>query len=412
MVDLTTSWSLVQKISFRFFFCFFLFYILNRFTFGVLHVVVPWFAQHVLMLEKPITVFTNGSGDTTYDYVVVLLYLIIAFLITLVWSLLSKRAENYNVLNYWLIVFLRYYLAMFMFTYGFIKIYHLQMPSPSFTQLIQEFGDKSPMGLAWSYVGYSKGFSFFTGFAEVMAGSFLLFRKTVTLGALLTTIVTINILAINLFFDVPVKLFSSVLLLMALFIVAWEVKKLLNFFILNKPTVSAQYPVLFKKRWMKIAKLTLKGLIIGWFLFTGVAGGIRGQKAYGDKREKPALHGLYNAELFVRNNDTIPPLITDRVRWKNLVIEWEKMATVKMMNDSLRYYSFIVDTVNKKVLFHSYADTRDKSNLSYEKANGYLTLHGMLKEDSIFVRLKERDVQSFRLMNRGFRWVNEYPYNR
>lgn len=412
MIDPTSFWNLSQRIAFRFFFSFFLLYMLSRFTYGLFHVLVPWFAQHVLRLEKPITIFTNGSGDTTYDYVTVLCYLLIALLIALVWSLLDRKKQSYMTLNYWLCVFLRYYLAMMMFTYGFIKIYHLQMPSPSFMQLIQEFGDKSPMGLVWSYIGFSKGFSLFTGCAEVVAGFFLLFRKTVTLGALLTAIVTINILAINLFFDVPVKLFSAVLLLMALFIIAWEAKKLLNFFILNKPTASSIYPVLFKKKWMRIVKWSVRGLVIGYFFFAGIAGGLQGQKAYGDKRKKPVLYGLYDAELFVQNKDTIPPLATDGTRWKNLVIEREKMATIKMMNDSLRYYSFAVDTANKKVSFYIYADSAHKNSLSYEKANNYLTLQGKLNGDSVFIRLKERDIQSFRLMNRGFRWVNEYPYNR
>ncbi|GAA4791344.1 hypothetical protein GCM10023231_19070 [Olivibacter ginsenosidimutans] len=374
--------------------------------------VVPWFALHVLQLEKPITVFTNGSGDTTYDYVAVLVYVLLALVVSLIWSFLDRKASGYPKLQYWLSVFLRYYLAMFMFIYGFIKIFHLQMPSPSFTTLIQEFGDKSPMGLAWSYVGYSKGFSFFTGFAEVVAGFFLLFRKTTTLGALLTVLVTVNILAINLFFDVPVKLFSSVLLLMSLFLLSSDTKRVLNFFICNKPADPVFWPVQFKRKWMKITRLVLKILIIGSFFYSGIVGGIRGQNSYGDKRRKPPLYGLYDTEAFILNGDTIAPLMTDTNRWKNLIIEWEKNASVKLMNNSLNYYNFTVDTVAKTVHFFPYADTSKKGAFRYELANNYLILRGNLKSDSIQVHLKKREISSFRLMNTGFRWINEYPYNR
>lgn len=405
-------WNFVQKVAFRFSLIFFVLYTLSRFTYGLFHVLVPWFAAHILKLEKPITVFTNGSGDTTYDYVAVLVYLLLALVGTVFWSFIDRKVQHYSRLAYWLGVLVRYYLAMFMFIYGFIKIFHLQMPSPSFTKLIQEFGDKSPMGLAWSYIGYSKGFSFFTGLAEVVAGFFLLFRKTVSLGALLTAIVTVNILAINLFFDVPVKLFSSILLLMSLFLLSNDLKRMLNFFIWNKPAEPVQWPDPPKKKWLRISLLVLKVLVIGSFFYSGISGGLRSQKVYGDKRPKPPLYGLYDTELVLINKDTIPPLFTDSNRWKNLVIEWEKRATIKMMNDSLQSVHFDVDTVQKKVLFYSYADTLNKSDLSYEKRNGYLTLNGKSGKDSVLIRLKERDVKSFRLMNRGFRWVNEYPYNR
>ena len=33
------------------------------------HTAVPWFGAHGLRLDTPITVFTNGSGDTTFDWV-------------------------------------------------------------------------------------------------------------------------------------------------------------------------------------------------------------------------------------------------------------------------------------------------------------------------------------------------------
>jgi len=412
MTDIKPTWSFMQKVCFRFFFSFFALYMLSAFTSRLFRVFVPWFAEHLLKLEKPITIFTNGSGDTTYDYVAVLVYLLLALMATLVWSVIDRNRQHYQHLNYWLGAFLRYYLAMFMFTYGFIKIFHLQMPSPSFTKLIQEFGDKSPMGLAWSYVGYSKGFSFFTGLAEVLAGFFLLFRKTATLGALLTAMVTLNILVINLCFDVPVKLFSAVLLSMSVFLLIVDAKRLLHFFIWNKPTASAWWPAPFKRKWMRVLRLALKVLIIGYFFFAGISGGMRGQKAYGDKRTKPPLYGLYEVELFLRNNDTIPPLRTDGTRWKNLIIEWEKNAAIKMTNDSLRYYGCTIDTLHNHIVLTNRGDSTDRGAFTYQRTNTSLILQGKMEQDSIYMRLKERAVNSFRLMNRGFRWINEYPYNR
>ena len=36
---------------------------------------MPWVGRHILHLSYAITVFPNGSGDTTYNYVEVLCFL-------------------------------------------------------------------------------------------------------------------------------------------------------------------------------------------------------------------------------------------------------------------------------------------------------------------------------------------------
>jgi hypothetical protein len=65
------------------------------------------------------------------------------------------------------------------------------------------------MGLAWTFLGFSKAYNYFMGIAEAGGGLLLLFRRTAIFGVLLSMIVTSNIVAINFCFDVPVKLYSS-----------------------------------------------------------------------------------------------------------------------------------------------------------------------------------------------------------
>jgi hypothetical protein len=40
----------------------------------------------------------------------------------------------------------------------------------------------------------------------------------------------------------------------------------------------------------------------------------------------------------------------------------------------------------------------------------HLVMRGKRGADSIELRLKRRSEQSYRLVNRGFHWVNEVPY--
>lgn len=414
----THSWSPIQKITFRFFFALFILYtfpfpvdFIPYFAYGyreLWHLVVPWVGAHILHLPAPITIFTNGSGDTTYDYVLLLSYVTLALLIAIIWSLLDRRRKSYHIIYHWLRVLVRYYVAFMMFSYGFAKVFHMQMPFPSLSQLVQPFGDKSPMGLAWSYVGYSSAFSAFTGWSEVVAGALLLFRRTTLLGAILSAFVAVNIVAINFCFDVPVKLFSSMLLLMSLFLMAPDVQRLINIFLLNRPTQPKVYYSYLPKRWMRITAIIIKFLFIVFVVISHVENGIGGQKRYGDKRPKPPLYGIYNTELLVRNGDTIPPLTTDTTRWRQMIIQFEKRAQVKLMNDSIQPYNFQVDTLLKTATVFSNKDTLNKVVLHYKADSVYLTL----TNDSIYYRFRKYDHTKFRLVSRGFRWVNEFPFNR
>ena len=433
------GWTLLQKIAFRFFTCLFLLYLLpfplDSFPFineiltihpkiaewygypfelyqNFWHSFIPWIGKSMVGLKTPITIFTNGSGDTTYDYVLLHTQFGLATLGCVIWSILDRKRRSYNQSYYWLRVLLRYYLATAMLGYGFAKVFHLQMPFPYLSQLVQPFGDKSPMGLAWSFIGYSKGYSAYTGWAEVIGGLLLLFRRTTTLGALVVAVVMMNIAAINFFYDVPVKLYSSILFLMAVFLMAKDFSRLVNVLILHKPSTAANFPRMIASRRWWIASRVLKWLCIASILFGNISGSIDGMKRYGDNRKLPPLYGIYNSEMVIKNRDTLAPLTTDSMQWKQLIIQFEKNAQVKMMNDSIKRFSFTVNDSLKNILVYSYADTANKSTLHYEADSTGLILRGLMNKDSIFMRFRKYDLKNFRLVNRGYRWINEYPYNR
>jgi len=433
------QWSSIQKILFRFFCCFFFIYIfpfpldsipftteislistkLTAWYFAIFeaytnfwHKVIPWVGQHILHLKKPITIFSNGSGDTTYDYVQLLTYFFLALLATILWTSIDRNRKSYNTIYFWLRVWVRYYLVAIFLIYGFIKIFHLQMPSPFLSQLVQPFGDKSPMGLAWSFVGYSKAFSAFTGWGEVIAGLFIFFRRTATLGALAGIIVMGNIVAINFCYDVPVKLFSSMLWIMCVCLVVPDIDRLIKIFFLNKSTQPVDISFKLNKKWQRVTRLILKWTFILYSLYSNISQNIKSQKEYGDAMPKINLYGIYNTVTVMRNHDTLPPLDTDTTRWKQLIVQFEKYSMVKMMNDSFRVYNFIIDTVSKKATVYPTSDTLNKSIFNYQSDAVYLTLTGKIKKDSIYMRFKKIDINSFRLLSRGFNWINEYPYNR
>lgn len=421
IVPIPRPWTLGQRIAFRFFFAFFVLYC-SSFILGIVpflsgmdhqfwYSVVPWVGTHILHLP-PITIFPNGSGDTTYNYVHLLCLVVLSLFIAMVWSVLDRKRDHYEALHYCLRVMLRYYIATMMLSYGFAKIFHLQMGYPNLAQLVQPFGDKSPMGLAWSYVGFSKGFSAFAGWSEVIGGVFLFFRRTATLGVLICIVVMANVVAMNFFFDVPVKLFSSVLLVMLCFLLAPDAERLLNVLLLNKSAEPRLFRNFLHRKWMRITAVVIKVLFIGSTLYGQVYNGLKGRHQYGDLRPRPPLYGIYNAKLLIRNHDTVPMLLTDTSHWKQLIIQTPQRAQIKLMNDSLQYWAFKVDTIGHTATVFRYTDTLNKYVLSYKTDSSTLVLEGRLQNDSVHFQFSKQDIRSFRLMSRGFRWVNEYPYNR
>src|SRR5262249_42923784 len=132
-------------------------------------------------------------------------------------------------------LFTRYYVALVALSYGIIKLFALQMPFPNLSQLATPLGDFLPMRLSWMFIGYSQPYQFFSGAMEVLAALLLLYRKTATLGVLMACAVFTNVMVLNLSYDIPVKIYSAEIVFFCLFLLANEIKRIVNFFILNKP---------------------------------------------------------------------------------------------------------------------------------------------------------------------------------
>ena len=426
-INAAFHWSFSKKLAFRFFFLWFVLYIFFNpngflpysdvaFDYYIkpFHGLVPWIGKNILHLSSDITVFTNGSGDTTYDFVVVFFIAIISAAGCIIWTFLDNKRKSYNNLYYWLTAIVRYYLAFTLFSYGFVKIYKLQFPSPSPHRLLEPFGNASPMGLAWTFVGYSQGYNYFTGFGEVISGLLLLFKRTTTLGALLALVIVGNIMAINYCFDIPVKLLSTALVIMSLFLLARDIRRLTNFFILNKPSAASDIKTAkFKKQWINITSIIFKYALIAFVLYSNISNAISGLSQYGDAAPKPPLYGIYDVNSFVLNNDTIQPLTTDTVRWQKIIIDYPGSAELKMMNDSTQWYAFDADTAAKKISVYTWSDTTKKSIFIYTlPAKDKMIMRGKWNDDSLIVSCTKYDLNNFLLVNRGFHWINEYPLNR
>ena len=145
--------------------------------------------------------------------------------------------------------------------------------------------------------------------------------------------------------------------------------------------------------------------------------GLESQALYGDTAPKPAVYGIYEVEDFVINNDTLPPMLKDTVRWRYIVLDKGDAGSVFKMQTtgykSMIYFRSKTDSINKHISFLSYQDSTEVGKFKYYKTDSiHYAFEGVFKNDTIKLNTIRTDEKDYLLTNRGFHWVNEYPYNR
>lgn len=152
----------------------------------------------------------TGSGDTALNYVLYAGMAAIAVVGTLVWTILDQRREEYRTGYAWLQLGLRFTVAVAMLAYGFSKVFPKQFGTPGLEVLTQAYGDSTPMRLLWTSMGSSTLYRVACGLGEVLGGALLLFRRTSTVGALVSAAILSNVVLLNFSYDVRVKLYSYI----------------------------------------------------------------------------------------------------------------------------------------------------------------------------------------------------------
>ena len=366
--------------------------------------IVSWFATDVLGIADPATAPT-GSGDTTWHFVQLLVIAIVAGIGTLLWSILDRKRLHYRRLGGALVVLLRYYLAYFMLMYGISKVFKAQFPDLGPPRLDDRVGDVSPMGLLWTFMGYSTPYSVFAGACEMLGGFLLLWRRTLTLGALLITIVMTNVVVLNMSYDVPVKLFSLELLAMALVIAAPGCRRILGA-ALGHPT-----PELPPRPRASLAveriRLVAKLVMLGTFAATLWQWSMYAQ----DRTPAPnELHGIWVVDSYLADGREHPPLTTDGERWRKLLVS-EQWVALRTMTDERRYLPGAeVDEATRTIRVPLPDSVRhDLWHYTFTDRD-HLVIAGPYRGQNLYVTFAREPAPL--LVTRAFHWIQEQPFNR
>lgn len=324
-----SSWRRLERTALRFFIVFFALLILplsrefyhELFSIDWLHLNF----YDLFSLTRYTTQFPWVSGFANWAVA-----FIVALAAAFIWEAADKKARNFGTLYYWLRVALRYRLAIGIIAYGLVKLFPLQMPYPSLSNLHTNYGDFYPWKIYYHTIGITQGYESFLGAVEILAGILLFFRKTTTFGAGIILGFVGNVVAANFAYDMDQVVYGTFLLLLALFLFVYDLPRLYSLLFAEKYTLANVFRPVFSGNWLKLRF----GLRAAFVLFVFVLG----FKTYSNYSEAPYRfpktpglkdsYGYYNVREFKLNNKVIPYSDTNPDRWQNVV--FEKWATVSI----------------------------------------------------------------------------------
>jgi hypothetical protein len=410
---MNAEWSVRQCIAFRFAFIYIGLYELpwamkrpllpdwrkSAESLGSLESAVRWFGHHVLGTAGAMVKEYPAGLDTSFQWVRVAFLGLVALFGTTAWSVLDRRRRAYPLLLDALCVYVRYGLAFTMLFYGAVKVFPIQFaPSTLLNNLLEPFGELSPMGLLWKFMGFSRPYTFFSGLVEAVGGVFLFWRRTTFLGALLVAAATANVFLLNLSYDVPVKLYSAHLLLMALFLAAPDGWCVLRAVVRREPVTLP--PLRESLPWAPVNRVRpwLKTIVVLWCSFATVYFTVK-QSAASQAPERPALYGAWLVE-------SSGPGVAEGTTWHHVVIdEWGKM-TVERMDDERTRFDLKDDPSTSTLAL---SNKTKQLVLSYVRPDpDHLLFDGDLDGRHVSLRLR-RVHKEFLLTTRGFHFVQEEP---
>ncbi|MBC8110593.1 MAG: DoxX family protein [Verrucomicrobia bacterium] len=347
---------------------------------------------------------------------------LVALVGTIIWNFVDKKSKEYNNLYYWLRVILRYRLAWGVIAYGFLLFFPMQAPQPSISNLNTNYGDFSDWKLFSLTLGIVPSYQSFLGFVEILAGTLLLFRRTVLIGLLIILPFLGNIFFSNLAYEGGEYVYSFYLVAIGVFLLAFDASRLLNLLAFEKPTLPNLFKPAFSENWQKNTRIALKAtfflLFFGWYGFQTFAAYQKGSYHFPEKHGLDGAAGIYHVSEFKINNRIITYSKTDPYRWQDVVFEkWttlsiksnrpvtiEKVVTEEIyQNDPEKnyefsgsggrhYFSYTIDSTRQVLTLQNRNKNHknEKLTLHYSRPdNQKIVLQGINEnQDSVYVLLE------------------------
>jgi len=413
-------WGLPLRIGFRFLFLYLvLFSLFTQILDGLFPIpsidipelgelppfrnVVSWTAAHIFHAGTPLVYSDTGSGDRTFDWVLIFCLLMISVAGTAVWSAMDRKRPHYISLHKWFQLGLRFAVGSEFLLYGVIKLAKLQMPFPPLAKLVEPFGDFSPFSVLWFSIGSAPAYEMFVGCAEIFGAILLFFPRTATFGALVCLADAIEVFVLNMTYDVPVKLTSFHLVMMSAVLLAPELRRMASFFFTDRVTAPSTLPQLFRTtRANRIALVTQVTFAVFLTVMNGIEVRLRWYQ-YGGGAPKSPLYGIWNVDPGTPESHT----------WRRVIFDNPRFVQFQRPDDSFATFAVTVNIDAGTVTLTKPADQKWGARFDFQRvAAGEMTLSGEMDGAPLRLQLHLRERSQHMLISRGFQWVQERTFGR
>lgn len=295
-------------------------------------------------------------------------------LVAAVYQWKKPQLAAWEKVDYWTTTVIRYFLAYIFLTYGFAKIFHDQFNTP-LSVMDTRLGDVSGYWLTWHFFGYSYAYTLFVACSQILSSFLLFFRRTTTLGAMILLPIIANIVFMNFAYGIPVKMFSSIFLILTLFLLAQDARRIKALVWDNQSIGKPAFPVLRKG----------PGLLVLKYLVIAIAVGTTSYQMHSSytafAKTTTSLAGTWTVQEYKVNGQLLPQ--SDPSAWTKFYVESDTMVETKHGDQKASmFYSMekpVLDSAKQTIDLTRGMGKRKKSYFrgSYHlKPDGTLTIDG------------------------------------
>jgi hypothetical protein len=369
-------------------------------TFLVLWIAfVPFTFNLMGSLQKEVTHFVFGklittaiTSDSKGMYKLVAILLLLALIIGIA-ILATKKERLIKGIKHYSILICIFYLATIFLKYGFDKVFKTQFYHPEPNTLFTKLGNLDKDILYWSTIGSSYWYNVIIGCIEVLAAILLLFKRTRQLGIVLLLFVLAQIVLINFAFDISVKLFSLILLIMTLYVGMPYFK---NWFtvLLKQKVILEEEKILPKSAII----ISIKCFVIGLLFLEALYPYLSTKNFNDDKATRPFLHGAYQVTDITATKDTLQPNLYP---FKRFFIHRNGYIIFEDNNENMQDYALQINTIGNKLILTNYY--KKQTTIPYHYNDSTKTI--VIKINNKTVTAKAIDYKKMNLLNDSFNWV-------
>jgi hypothetical protein len=326
-------------------------------------------------------ILSDFSSDSKGLYLLISVFFIFSIITTplIIKIFTSSQLQKFE---FFLKIISTYYLSVILMKYGFDKIFKAQFYLPEPNILYTPLGKLDKDIMFWSTMGVSRSYNLFLGFAEIIPAILILFYRTRQIGLMISLCVLINVLAINLSFDISVKLFSAFLILINLYLLIPTLGILWNLFILNKVIRLKNQ---FNFSITKSTKIIIKTIVICLLLLESLFPYLNSGNFNDDISKRPFLHGAYVVQEFNQNGII---LNTSNSPVKRIFIHRDGYLILQNQQDEMTDYKLEINQVKQTFQLTDYQLNRIEMHYLFSKKDSLLAIS--FKSNGVISTIKSK----------------------